>query len=94
MTTMPQSSVLFFGIASVGPAVAAVAQAPEAIMQGATGSALTAVGFMLWRVGNAILGQMKEMHAHRERELQQWQQESSHREAERDHWRAHSGTTA
>ncbi len=83
---MPHHSGLYAVIAAVGPAATAVAQSPEALLQGTTSAVVVAVGYQLWRLINSLQTQATEAHAHREREAEQWKQETAHREGEQRFW--------
>ena len=74
-----QESLVYLAVAATGPAITVAAEHPEQLFEASAASILGAVGLALWRLGNTLAGQLKEMAAHRALEAEQWR-------LQREHW--------
>lgn len=74
-----QESLAYLAIAAVGPVVTVAAEHPEQLFEASMASVLGAVGLALWRLGNTLSRELREMAAHRTLEAEQWR-------LQRDHW--------
>lgn len=81
-----ESSLTYITIAAVGPIAAAVTEAPQVLVNGATTSILGAVGLAVWKLVSQLSKFLQDAERHRQLEVDEWKAAQQHRVAEREMW--------
>ena len=74
-----QESLSYLALAALGPIATVITEHPEQLFEGTMASVLGAVGLALWRLGNGVQREMRDMSVHRTLEAEQWR-------LQREHW--------